>query len=107
MSSRIEKVNSVLRAAVGRQLGMTLNDPAFLATVTSVEVSPDLREADTWISVLPDTDEAWETVTGTLPELQRAVAEASTMKFTPRLRLRRDTGQAHAGRINNILRGLG
>lgn len=105
LSVRIAKVNSLLMTVVSTRLRETYDHPAALATVTDVETSPDLREAVVWISLLP-AEADWQSVVSALPALQEAVAESATMKFTPRLSLRQDTGTVHARHIEDLLRGL-
>lgn len=102
MSGRMDKVNALVGAELSRALGRTQPAGA-MATVTSVQTAPDLAEANAWVSLLPDSDAAWEALTESLPELQAALAERLVIKRTPRLRLRRDQSGEHAQKIARLL----
>lgn len=56
MSSHLEQVESLIMKAVQGVLTRGLSDPRVrgLISVTKVKVSPDLANADVWISVLPE-----------------------------------------------------
>lgn len=103
MLNRMDKINALLTEEVGAELGR-LGSAEALATVTSVETTPDLREAKVWISLLPDSDIAWEAVAARQSQLQAYLADRLTIKRTPRLSLRRDVSGQHAARIAELLR---
>lgn len=103
MSERMRKVNSLLSTEIGRALGPG-TVTGVLATVTAVETTSDLTEAMVWVSVIPETGEAWEAVQQQQGAVQQAVAARVRLKRTPRLQLRRDMGGAHAERIELLLR---
>lgn len=52
---RIEQINELLRAKIALAIQSDLELPDILATVTSVQCSPDIKHAKVWISVLPDS----------------------------------------------------
>lgn len=105
MSNRMAKVNALIEAELGRALGSRLPGPGVLATVTAVETTPDLHDADGWISLIPDTDEAWEQVEALRLVLQQDIAGRIKLKYTPRLRLRRDRSAAVVARVDTLLKG--
>jgi ribosome-binding factor A len=103
MSDRMDKVNALVGAELSRALA-PIQPAHSMATVTRVETSPDLNEARVWISLLPDTDTAWEALEERLPDLQAALAERLVIKRTPKLRLVRDHSGEHAQKIDRLLK---
>ncbi len=104
MSGRMEKVNGAISQELGTIVGKLFSGGDRLVTVTAVETSPDLQYADCWVSVIPDTAIAWQAVEEALPQLQQHLAGRLSMKRTPKLRIRKDHGAAHAGRIAQLLK---
>lgn len=101
MSRRIDQVNALLGAELSRVLAR-LRTTTTVATITSVETSADLAHADVWVSLLPDSDTAWEAVQEQLPELQSGLAERLELKRTPKLRLKRDRSGAAVKRLDAL-----
>jgi ribosome-binding factor A len=109
MSQRVAKVESVILQVVAMALREELDRDAASATVTRVDAAPDLRNATVWIGLLgtPDAQEKlWAQIEGVTGELQRALGGKFTMKFVPRLHLRRDTGGEYAAEIDRLLKQL-
>ena len=104
MSLRTDKVNSLVAAELNTALAKELGGGEVFATVLSVETSADLRHAACWVSVIPDTDAAWQSVEEVRPDLQRHLAGRLELKRTPVIALRRDRSGTHAGRITEILK---
>lgn len=110
MSLRTRKVERlVMQAAAARLVGLLPKKVAPTVTITTVEVSPDLRRATLWIGVLGTAEEA-ESIVAELEkvklELQAAVAQSLSTKFVPRLSLRLDQGGAYAQEIEAIIKKL-
>ena len=103
MTGRMDKVNALVGAELSRALA-PVRPAGAMATVTAVETAPDLAEASVWVSLLPDSDAAWEALEEALPELQAGLAERLVIKRTPRIRLRRDRSGEHADKINRLLK---
>lgn len=62
---RQEQVNGFLREEISEIIQRELKDPRLgFASITSVEVSPDLRHAKVFISVLGSAEEQQETIAG-------------------------------------------
>lgn len=93
---RLEKVARVIRESVSTTLLTRLSDPRIqgLVTVTEVEVSPDLRQATVFLSVL-GVDEAAGKLTLTAIQhaagvFQNCLGRAMTCRFVPHLRFEQD-----------------
>ena len=91
---RKEQIESTLQRTIGRMLTRGLADPRVrgLISITRVTISPDLREAFVYVSVLPD-----ETSKRVLAGLQHAAGHIQgvlfrelSMKAVPRLDFRID-----------------
>lgn len=103
MSGRMDKVNALVGAELSRALA-PVRPAGAMATVTRVETAPDLSEASVWVSLLPDSEAAWEVLQEALPDLQAVLAARLVIKRTPRLRLRRDHSGEHAQKIDRLLK---
>jgi ribosome-binding factor A len=111
---RTARVNEVVREVLADELER-LSDPRFgFLTVTGVEVTPDLRQATVWYSVLApggggpsgqenDTAGALKAVT---PHLQSVIGRQVRMKYTPHLVFREDPAIRTGERVDEILRQL-
>ena len=96
-SRRQEKVARVIKEAVSDCIANHLNDPRIegLISVTKVDVSPDLRNSDVYISVMA-TDEAaqnktFNAITHAVKRIQVFVAQALTRtKFCPVIHIKND-----------------
>jgi ribosome-binding factor A len=85
VSQRTERVDELLRQEIGSIVSRDVADPRVgFATITSVEVTPDLRHAKVWVSVIGQPAERAATVTA----LQRAMPFVRHELGT-RLRIRR------------------
>lgn len=110
MSQRVAKVESLVQTVVATALVDALErGEAAAVTVTRVDAAPDLRNAVVWIGLLGSAaaqEKLWARVEKTRAVLQAAVGQKLTMKFVPRLQLKRDTGGEYAAEIDRLLRGL-
>lgn len=90
MSTRTEKLGSIMQAAVQNIIIRGLNDPRVrgLVTVTRVEVTDDLAEARAFVSVLPQSHQelTMHGLQDAAGHIQRQVAPTITAKRMPRLR---------------------
>jgi len=60
MTHKIEQVGSILQKAISQVLRRDLSDPRIegLISVTRVKVSPDMKQAVVYISVLPEQNQS-------------------------------------------------
>ncbi len=102
---RALRVNQVLRQVVAEELERLADaDELPMVTVTSVEVSADMRTAVVFLASLDDeTSVVLEDRRG---HLQRLIGAQMTMKRTPRLSFRADPAIAAGSHVEELLRGL-
>jgi ribosome-binding factor A len=107
MADRMRRVNEAVREVVSARLAEGLRDPRIgFVTVTSVDTSPDLRQARVYVSVLGDADERASTMAGLESAhgvLQLAVARELRMKHTPTLEFLFDESIDRGMRISELL----
>jgi ribosome-binding factor A len=105
----MRKINELLRAVVAEEI-IGLKDPGIgFVTVTSVDTSPDLRNAIVFYSVLGSDDEKAATAAALMraaPRIQSEVGRQVRIKFTPRLAFEVDPSIEQGMKIDRLLRGL-
>jgi ribosome-binding factor A len=109
-SQRTERVGDLMRAEIADLLLRKVKDPRIgFVTVTGVKVSPDLRHATVFVSLL----EEGPIVEETLNALGRAAGFIRTemgrrlrLKYTPELVFREDPTPRQAAHIEAVLEGL-
>jgi len=104
---RAARVNEVLRQVVAEELERLADadERLRLVTVTSVQVSTDLRAATVFLGSLGD--DASEALEERRSQVQRALARQVRMKRTPRLQFAPDPAVEAGARVDEILRRLG
>jgi ribosome-binding factor A len=111
VSRRTLRVADLLRRELSELLIHRVRDPRVrLATVSHVEVSPDLRRAEVWVSVLGDEEQRNEAVAGLVHArgfLRSELAHRlKSLKVTPELVFELDRGAEHSQRISDLLEDL-
>lgn len=106
---RMRKVNELLREVIAESV-VSLKDPGLgFLTITGVDTSPDLRNADVFYSVL-GTEEEQEATGKALdraaPHIQEVAARQIRLKYTPRLTFRVDTSIDEGIKIDRLLKEL-
>ncbi len=106
MSQRMEKVQKLARQVLGEEI-QNLKDPRVgFATITAVKITPDLRHARVWVSVLGSDEEAKDTMAGlnsARPHLRSELGRQMRMKYLPELVFELDKGAEEAQRLDEIL----
>ena len=109
MTQRMEKVQKLAKQVLGEAIH-ELKDPRIgFATVTAVRVTPDLRHARVWVSVLGSEDEQAATMKGLKSagaHLRAELGRQIRMKYLPELTFELDTGAQEAERLEVLLRKL-
>lgn len=96
MSHRLQQIESLLRRAIAIAVTQKLSDPRVegMISVTRVQVSPDLRDAYVYLSVMPAA-KAKTTLAGlrhAAPHVHRLVCQQVELKTVPHLDFRLDEG---------------
>jgi ribosome-binding factor A len=107
---RIKRVNEACKEALGEILQEEIKDPRIgFVTVTEVEVSPDLRLAKVWISVLGSEEEVEETQKGLEKAkgfMRRELGNRVRLRYTPELRIFLDRGAEISEKVQDILHNI-
>jgi ribosome-binding factor A len=109
MTRRTDQVSDLLRAELSDLLREEVNDPRMhgLVTITRVDVSPDLRRARAYVSVL-GTDEdrrsTMEALESARPFLRRELGHRVKLRYTPDLRFVSDTSMEEAQELTDLMR---
>jgi ribosome-binding factor A len=110
MTRRTDRVGDLLRAELSDLLAREVADPRVrLASVTSVDLSPDLRHAIVEVSVLGSDDErelAIGALRGAQGFLRSRLARKVRLRVVPELQFRLDRGSEHSQRISDLLESL-
>ncbi|HEY3396808.1 MAG TPA: 30S ribosome-binding factor RbfA [Armatimonadota bacterium] len=107
-TQRQVRINSLLQEEISRILLLELQDPELrLVSITGVVVSPDLRNAKVYASVMADDDEQiWAALAALMrnrKRIQSLIAHNVILRQTPRLRFVADRTAANAQRIETLL----
>ena len=109
MSQRVERVQKLARRVIGEEIGR-LKDPRIgFVTVTGLRMTPDLRHARVFVSLMGDAEERSATLEG----LQSATSHLRTelgrqvrLKHLPELLFEVDTTADTAAAIESLLRKI-
>ena len=103
----MRRVNEAVREVVSARIAEGLRDPRIgFVTVTSVDTSPDLRQARVYVSVLGNPEEREATMAGLQSAhgvLQQSVARELHLKHTPTLQFVFDESIDRGMRISELL----
>lgn len=107
MSRRTERIEEMLREEISTLLQRELKDPRVgFVTITGADVSPDLRHAKVFVSVMGTPEEAGES----LAALNRArgflraeIGKRARLRAAPELVFTEDVGAERGDRITRLL----
>jgi ribosome-binding factor A len=106
---RAARVNEVVRETLAEELER-MSDPRLgFVTLTGVEVSPDIRYADVYYSVLGTPEERVESsnaLRSATPRLRAVLGRQVRLKFVPELRFAEDPAIAQGQRIEEVIRSI-
>ncbi len=108
MTRRTERINDQLREEISELLRHEVKDPRVggLVSITEVQVSPDLRNAKVYVSVLGSHDEkvsTLEALSAASRFLQRELSKRLTIRRTPKLVFVADETLEEGSRILSLL----
>lgn len=96
-SRRQEKIKRIVRDAVADIILNRLNDPRLsgFVTITEIDISPDIRNADIYVSVMAETEadrrKTFEAVKHATKHIQMLLGEQMSLRFALQLRILEDT----------------
>jgi ribosome-binding factor A len=106
-SRRLLKAAAAIRQVVSMAILTELKDPRVRdVTVTHVEMTPDMREAKVYVSIMGDTvrqDLSLRGLQNARGFLQAKIAERIETRYTPRLRFVVDMGVKRSIEVAEIL----
>jgi len=108
-SLRCRRVAEALKEVLGRTITQELSDPRLgFVTVTNVDVSPDLKSARVYVSVLGGEGGRGKTL-GALRHaagfMKRRCGDELDLRFTPNLKFELDEGIDKSIRVSELLYG--
>lgn len=109
---RIDRVGDLVRSTLADIFLKGLADPRVrsgLVTVTDVDVSPDLRHAMVWVSIIGDEQAQADALAGLAAAagfLRRELGQRISTKYTPALRFQRDKSAEEGAWVETTLADL-
>ena len=110
MKHRLERVCEVLKREIGVILLRDIDFAPVLVTVSSVDVTPDLKQAHVFVSALGKPGQqrqVLEKLERNRVHLQSEIAKRVTLKHTPHLFFKLDASIERGSRILHIMNELG
>lgn len=105
--SRVERVAQQLKREISSIILQEIDDPRIgFLTVTNVKVSPDLRVAKVYYTILGDQgslEKAKEGLESASPYIRRLIAQRMRLKFVPEIRFYPDEELDKRLRVERIL----
>ena len=106
MSLRLARGNELIKREIGTYLSTRYRSESVRWTITSVDVSADLRNASVGYSVLGEELHAREAqlfFRKHAGEIRKVVSKQVILKYSPRLQFVRDLGIERGNRVMEIL----
>ena len=109
MSRRTKRLNELIRAEISELLQRQVKDPrlAGFVTVTEVSITPDLRHAKVFVSVMGSDEEKAEALRGLLAAsgfIRRELKERLTLRRIPDLSFERDDSIEHGAHLLQMIK---
>jgi ribosome-binding factor A len=106
MKHRLERVNELIKRELGDLLSREVSFEAALVTVQQVDITPDLKHAHVFISVIGSEAQARAAMArlhDRRTHLQHLLSKRVILKFTPHLHFKLDESIERGTRVINIL----
>ena len=103
---RLERVNELLKRELGEMIRRDFVFEAPLVTVQQVDVTPDLKHAHVYLSVIGSPGQQQKVLSSLLAKrgaLQHAISRRIVMKYTPQLHFKMDTGIERGNHVIRIM----
>lgn len=108
--SRVKRVSETLKEVLSEIIQLNLKDPHVgFVTVTGVEMTPDLKQAKVWVSVMGDEEEAQNTLKALKHAkgfLKAEVAKRVRLRYMPEMTFMLDETVRTSMRIEGILKEI-
>jgi len=105
--SRVDRVQEEIRHQIGLILQRDINDPSIgFVTITGVDVSPDLKQADVYFTTLAKDESFEETMNGLRRAegfVRKLIGKRIRIKFTPDIHFIYDDSGKTDSRIDEII----
>jgi ribosome-binding factor A len=109
-SRRVERAQDLIKEEVARLLLFKVKDPRVgSVTITSVQMTGDLKRALIQYAILGDREERAEVQTGLEKAsgfIRREIGQALRLKFVPEIEFRYDHGLRHARHMDEVFKNL-
>src|SRR3954454_23982516 len=109
MSERTARLNELLREEISEVLRREVDDPRIgFVTITDVEVAPDLRHANVWVSIIGSAEERKQTLRAlghAMPYVRGRLGRLR-LKRIPDLHVKEDDSAERGTRVLKILDDL-
>jgi len=106
MKHRLERVNELLKRELGDLIGREVTFEAALVTLQQVDVTPDLKHAHAFISVIGSDEQAKAAMAklhDKRKQLQHLLSKRVVLKYTPQLHFKLDESIERGTRVIHIL----
>lgn len=102
---RVQKVSELLVQQLSELIRENISDEFGMITVTAVNITDDLREAQVFFSCLDKSrqKEILSALDAKTKEFQHILGRRLSMKFTPKLHFQIDEGLQKVNRIEELL----
>jgi ribosome-binding factor A len=110
MKNRLVRVCEVIKRELGDLFHREIQFGSALVTVSSVDITPDLKQAHVFISALGskgDQRHAMEILDKNRVLLQNQLAKRIKIKYTPHLHFHIDEAMERGSRVLNVMNELG
>lgn len=109
MSRRLQRLNHLFREELSELIRTEMSDPRVgeIVSITRVDVSPDLENADAHVSVLGDAEAKAATIAAlahAAPFLRRHLLERLRIRRVPHLHFQLDETIEEAARVLDLMR---
>ena len=106
MKHRLQRVNELLRRELGELVTREFRFESKLVTIQQVDVTPDLKHAHVYVSIIGGEGEAHRDMAALHEKrvhLQQAVSKRVVLKYTPHLHFKLDEAMERGSRVLNII----
>lgn len=111
--SRVRRVSETLKEVLSEIIQLELKDPHVgFVTVTGVEMTPDLKQARVWVSVMTaqgkesEEEETFKALNHAKGFIKGEVAKRVRLRYMPELTFMRDETVRTSMRIEDILKEI-